>query len=103
MAGVAVVVFELGREKNPAVQSGGGKQVADEALGAAIGGCRVDQGSATGHQGLQRFGAGLAVRGIVADLEHLRGAQPDPRQHFARMPDRPRDQPRRAGFSCLEP
>ena len=52
--GAAVVVFELGREKNPAVQSGGGKQVADEALGAAIGGCRVDQGSATGHQGLQR-------------------------------------------------
>ena len=46
MAGAAVVVFELGREKNPAVQSGGGKQVADEALGAAIGGCRVDQGSA---------------------------------------------------------
>jgi len=65
---------------------------------SSVGGCRVDELAAACRQGLPHLGACLAARRIVADLEHLGSAEPDHRQILARMRDRPRDQPRRAGF-----
>ena len=68
-AGVAIVVFELGREKNPTSQLSSGEQVADNALRVSIGGRGVDQLAAACHQRLHHFGTCLPARGIVADLE----------------------------------
>ncbi len=96
--GVAIIVFELGREKDPASQSGCGEEVADNALRCPVGGCCIDEFAAPCHQGLQHLGAGLSARGIVADIEDLGGAEPDHRQALARIRDRSCDQPRRAGL-----